>query len=62
MNNNYYRIVANINKLLDKVSTTGKDEAGQLAEAGLFIDMILRGEVKFVEPEQPAQPQPPVEN
>ena len=56
MNNNYYRILANAKTYLDKVSVTGTEESNKLAECGMFIDMLLRGEIEFAQPQQSAQP------
>jgi len=40
-NDNYKRIADNISKLLDKVSTTGRQEAMVVVEAAQFLQAIV---------------------
>ena len=44
-NDNYKRIADNISKLLDKVSTTGRQEAMIVVEAAQFLQAIVDGKL-----------------
>lgn len=62
MQNNYKRIAGNINELLDRVQSTGKQEAMIVVEAAQFLQAILDDKLNITLAGPPEKGNPEQEN